>query len=113
MVAEYAVVLDLDDVVLILGVLPLEVLKDTQLDTCLVLVSLLVFDYFDGHCLACLVVDAFERLAEASLPEEVNNLETIVDVILEHDYVVTILVVVTRIVQLCRGLALDLVGLQT
>ena len=68
MVAEYAVILNLDNVVLILGVLPLQVLKDTQLDTCLVLVSLLVFDYFDGHCLACFVVYAFERLTEAALP---------------------------------------------
>ena len=113
MVAEYAVILDLDDVVLVLGVLPLEVLEDTQLDTSLVLVSLLVFYYFDGHCLACLVVDAFERLTEAALPEEVDHLETIVDVVLEHDDVVAILIVVTRIVQLCRGLSLDLVSLQT
>ena len=45
-VAEHAVVLDLDYVVLVVGVLLLQVLQDAQLNTRLVLVTLFVLDDF-------------------------------------------------------------------
>ena len=46
-ITEHAVVLYLNDVVLVVGVLPLQVLKDAQLYSCLVLVTLFVLNYFD------------------------------------------------------------------
>ena len=45
-VAEHAVVLDLDYVILIVGVLLLKVLQDAQLNARLVLVTLFVLDDF-------------------------------------------------------------------
>jgi len=106
MVPENAMIFDLDDVILILRVLLLEVLEDAKLDTCLVLVSLLVFDDFDGNNLACFVVQALQSLAKAAPSEKVKNLESVIDVIFEHHIVVTVLVVVSIVVQLSRRLAL-------
>lgn len=56
MIAENAMILDLNDVVLIFRVLLLQVLQNAELHTGLVLVPLLILDDFDGHDLVCLVI---------------------------------------------------------
>jgi len=66
-VSEDAVVLDLDNVVLVLRVLLLQMLKDSELNTCLVLVPLLVLDDFDGDDLTRLMVTALYRLTKTTL----------------------------------------------
>ena len=113
MISENAVVFDLDDVVLVFGVMLLQVLEDAKLDTCLMLVSLLIFDDLYGHDLSCFMVQAPQSLAKAALSEEVDHFEPVVDVILHHYIVVTILVVIAIVVQLSRVFSLDLVSLKT
>jgi hypothetical protein len=113
MVPENAVVLNLNDVVLVFRVVLLEVLQNVKLDACLMLVSLLIFDDFDGHDLSCFMVEAPQSLAKATLSDEVDHFESVVDVILQHYVVVTILVIVATVVQLGRVLALYFVSLET
>ena len=107
-VPENAVILYLNDVILIFLVLFLEVLEDAKLDTCLMLVSLLIFDNLHGNDFSCFVVQALQSLAKAAPSKEVKHFESVVDVIFEHNVVVSILVVVAIVVQLCRCHTLDL-----
>ena len=58
MIAEDAVVFDLDYIVLILRIFALQVLQNSKLHTCLVLVAFFVLDYLHGYNLICLVVIA-------------------------------------------------------
>jgi hypothetical protein len=97
---EHTMILDLNDVVLILLVLFLQVLQDVQFDTSLMLISFLVLNDFNCHNFACLMILALESLAKATFSNKVEHLESIVKMILEHHFVVTILIIVARIVQL-------------
>ena len=112
MIAEYAVILYLNDVVLIFWVLLLQMLKDSELDTRLVLIALLVFDDLQRNDLACLVVEALKCLPKATFAEEIKNFKPVVDVVLKNNLVVTIFIIVARIVKLCRSFSLNFVRLQ-
>ena len=82
---EGAVVKDLDDVVSVVRVLVLKVLQDFEFYPSLVLVSLFVFNDLDCHYLLSLVVQALESLSEAAFAEEVEDLESICDVVLQNN----------------------------
>ena len=56
MVTEHAVVLDLDNVILIIWIVLLQVLQDAKFNTCLMLISLFVLNDLDGDNLSCLVI---------------------------------------------------------
>ena len=58
MVTEHAVILDLNDVVLIVWVLFLEMLQDAEFNTCLMLIALFVFDNLESDNLTSLVIKA-------------------------------------------------------
>lgn len=64
--SENAMVKDLDDVICVFWILFLKVLQYLKLDSCLVLVSLLILDDLDSNHLFGLMVETFECLAEAT-----------------------------------------------
>lgn len=112
-VSEHAMVLNLNYVVLVFGVLLLQVLKDAQLNTSLVLVSLLVLYYLDCDNLPSLVIQALESLAEASFSEEIEHFKSVVNMVFEDDLVIAIFIVVSRIVQLGTRFAFNFVCFET
>ena len=75
--SENAMVEDLDDVVCVFWILLLKVLQYLELDSCLVLVSLLILDNLDSNHLFSLMVETFERLAETAFAQEVLHLESV------------------------------------
>ena len=66
MLAEDGVIVHSYDVVLVILVLLLQVAQKIQLDTGLVLESLLIANYLDRYDLLQLVIEAFECLSEAA-----------------------------------------------
>lgn len=64
--SENAMVKDLDDVICVFWILLLKVLQYLELNSCLVLVSLLILDDLDSNHLFGLVVETFECLAETT-----------------------------------------------
>jgi len=62
--AEDHIVIDVDHVHYIVSVVVAQVLKDTQFNTCLVVVLLLVLDDLDSDILLLLVVDAAKGSTE-------------------------------------------------
>ena len=60
-----------------------------------------------GNDFSGFVVQALQSLAKAAPSKEVKHLKSVVDVIFEHNVVVSILVVIAIVVQLCRCLTLD------
>ena len=75
--SENTMVEDLDDVVCVFWILLLKMLQYLELDSCLVLVSLLILDYLDSYHLFSLMVETFERLAETAFTQEVLHLESV------------------------------------
>lgn len=71
-----------------------------QLNSCLVLELLLVADDLDCNNLAGLVVHTLQCLAERAFSEEINDLKSVSDVILENYVVVASFVIVAVIVLL-------------
>ena len=69
---------------------------------------LLVPDNFDGHDLSCLVIHAFQCLSERAFAQEIDDLESVRDLILEYDIVIASFVIVTAVVLMVLA-ALDLV----
>ena len=98
MLSELTAVFDLNDVVRILGILVLEVLKDLQLHSCLVLELFLAADDLDSNDLFGQMVKALEGLAKASFAEEVKHLEPIGYMIFKHDLVIPIFIIVAIVV---------------
>lgn len=98
MAAEDLVVNNLDDVVVIIPVPVLQVLKDPQLYTGLVLESFLIPDNFNGNHLLLFVIKAFESLAKASAAQLVKHLISVGQLILHNDLIVSSLIIVAKIV---------------
>jgi hypothetical protein len=98
MLSKDAVVFDSDDVVYIIRVVLSQVIEDVKFNSSLVMKSLLVSDDLDGDLFICLVVTAFKGLSKAALAQEIENLIPVDQVILQHNLVVTSVIIVTIIV---------------
>ena len=83
-----------NDVVLIVLVVDVQVLQRLELDSSLVLELLLVPYDLDGHQVLCLVIQAFDCLAETTLPKELEDFVSVAEVVFKDDLVVALLVVV-------------------
>ena len=77
-----------------------EVLQDLQLNTSLIVVFLLVLDYFDCDLALFLVIDAAEGRAEAALAQELHDLVPVPNVVADDHLVVTLLVVIAVVIDL-------------
>ena len=112
MVSEDAVVFDLNNIVLVVWVMLLQMLQNSQLHSCLMLVSLFILDDLDCYDLACLVVKALNGLSKTAFAQEVKHLEAVVQMILEHDMVVTLVVIIAIVMQFGRSFAFDFLSLK-
>jgi hypothetical protein len=91
---ENRVILDANDVIHILGVVISQIRQDVELHTCLVMEALFIPDYLHGHMLVGLVVEAFQSLTEAPLPNEFLHLVAIANVIFQYHLVVALIIVI-------------------
>ena len=66
MLPKHYVILNPDNVIGIVWIILLQVHQDLELDTCLMLESLLVPDKLNSHKLFGLMINAFEGLAKAT-----------------------------------------------
>ena len=102
MLPENHIVLDPNDVV---GVILIEFLQMHQylkLNTCLVLEALFVSNQFDGNTLLGFMVKALNGLTETTLTKEFNNFEPVSDVILHDNFVISSLIIITKVIWLHR-----------
>lgn len=109
MLPEIAGVLDPDDVHLIVGVVVSQVSHDVQLNLRLVLELLLVSNDLDRHQFACLVISAFQGLAERSFTQEVKHFEPERKVVTQDDLIVTLIIVIS-VVEPLPWLSVDFFG---
>lgn len=97
MLAEDAVVVDPDDVVLVVFVVEVEVLQNLQLHAGLVLELLLVPDDFNGHHLLSLVVQALDGLSETTLAQELEDFVSVAKMVLKNYLIIALVIVVSMV----------------
>ena len=85
-------------IVQVLRVIVLEVLEDLDLHSSLVLELLLVLHDFQCYELLVLVIEDFESLPEAALPDLSFHLIAVGDVVSFHELVIPILIIKPKIV---------------
>lgn len=93
MAAEDLKVLDPDDVIVIIGVCLHQVQEDFDFDSRLMLKSLFIPDNLDRDKRLCLVIQALERLAETSAPEEAHHFIPVRQMVLHHHLIVAPLII--------------------
>ncbi len=71
-----------------------------QLYTSLMLESFLIPDQLNCHILLSFVIEAFDSLTEASLPQEFNDFEPVRDMIFKHYLIVTSLIIIAKIIRM-------------
>ena len=72
MLPEHHEVLDSDDIVLVVPVMVVEILEDSQLHTSLILELLLIANDFDSDTLVGLVIKTLDSLTKAALAQELE-----------------------------------------
>ena len=98
MLPEDHIVFHVDYVHRVVGVVVFEELQDLELDSCLIVVLLLVFDDFESNMLLCLVVEALHSHAKAAPSKVLHDLVAVRDVVFQHDSVVALRVIVPAVV---------------
>ena len=71
-----------------------------QLDTSLMLESFLIPDQLNCHILLSFVIEAFDSLTEASLPQEFNDFKPVRDMIFKHYLIVSSLIVIAKVIRM-------------
>ncbi len=109
MVPEHKVVLNLDDTLLVIGVILLCKKKEFGFNCCLIVVLLLILNKFHSDHLLGLVVETFQDLTESALANLLNDLEPEAYLVILRNPVVAISVIVAVVNDsLCLG-RMDLV----
>ena len=72
MLPEHHEVLDSNDIVLVVPVMVVEILEDSQLHTSLILELLLIANDFDSDTLVGLVIKTLDSLTKAALAQELE-----------------------------------------
>lgn len=91
--SEHAVILYLNDIICVVLIILFQMLKDLKFDPSLVLELLLVADDLDGNDLFSLVVDALQGLPEGSFAKEVDNFESVGDVVPENHIIISVFII--------------------
>lgn len=112
MLPEDHVVLYPDDVERIILIVLLQVHQDLELHARLMLKTLLVSYQLYRYLFLSLMIEALERLSEAALAKELNDLKAVGDLVLQDDLVVAALIVVTKVIGM-QWRALDLLRAQS
>ena len=95
MLSKNYVIIDMNDVHYVLSVMLLEILKNLQLHTSLIIVLFLVFDYLNGYVFLLFVIDASQSCAKRTLSEEFYNFVTVANMVSHDDVVITFVIVVS------------------
>ena len=106
MVSEFAVVLNLDDIVNVFWVVFTQMEQDLQFNLRLMLKFLLVSNDLDCNNLTRFVIDAAQSLTEGTFAEEIYNFKSVAQMVAHHHAVVA-LVIIVSIVILLAWLALN------
>jgi hypothetical protein len=93
MFSEHRVVLHVYDVHHVFHVILLQILQNSQFHSCLVVVFLFVFDYFNRDFLLFLMIEGFDGNAETTLAKESEDLVPVSNVILNCNPVVSLAVI--------------------
>ena len=97
MLAEHTIIFDPNNIILVVLVMVVQIFENLQLNSCLVLEFFLISDDLDSHHLLSLVIEALDSLSKAALAEELEDLISVAQVVLEDDLVVTLIVIITVI----------------
>ena len=93
MVPPHEVVLEFDYALDLIGVVLLQEEEELGLYSGLIVVLLLVLNHLDGDHLTSFVVLAFEDLAKRALANELDQFETVTDLVAGHDSIVALVVI--------------------
>lgn len=102
MLTENYIVLYPDDVVCVIRIIFLQVHEDLKFDARLVLEPFLIPDELYRHHLLCLVVETLQGLSEAALTQELQHLETVSNMVLNHYLIVPTFIVEAEVVRVER-----------
>jgi hypothetical protein len=93
MLAENHIVFNVDHIHDVVSVVLPEVLKNFQFHAGLIIIFLLVFDYFDSDFFLCLVVDDLECCSKGALTKKLHDLIPVTNMISSDDFVVALVIV--------------------
>ena len=99
MLTEDCIVFDSNDIVRILWIMFLEIRKNVQLNTCLMVKPLLVSDDFYGHKLVGFVVVAFQSLTKTTFSKRLKNFVSVAKVVFHDNLVITSIIIETLVVR--------------
>ena len=97
MFAEDYIVFHVNDVHSVFGVVFLQKLEDLQLNACLEIVLLLVFDDLNSDIFLCLVIEALNSYSEGTPAQMFKNFIPVGEVILHQNSVVPFRVIVSAV----------------
>ena len=113
MVSPDEVVLELDHAFDSVWIVFFQEKKKFGLDSCLIVVFFLILNHLNGDHLPCFVIFALKNLAEGSLADQLNQLESEADLVATDDAIVAFTVieaVIDEALQFCWGVLLILFG---
>ena len=97
MFAEDYIVFHVNDVHSVFGVVFLQKLEDLQLNACLEIVLLLVFDDLNSDIFLCLVIEALNSYSEGTPAQMFKNFIPVGEVIFHQNSVVPFRVIVSAV----------------
>ena len=97
MLSEYHEILYADNIVHIVFIVVIEVFKNSQLDTSLILKFLFVTYDFNGNIFICLVVKTLNSLPKTTLAKEFQTFISVAQVVFENDLVITLVIIIAMV----------------
>lgn len=100
MLPEHAVVFYPNNIVSVIWVIIFEMEQNLELNSCLMLELLLISNNLNSNYLSRLMINALERLSKRPFTQKVNDLEPIRNMVLQHDIIVSSLIIIAEIILL-------------
>ena len=97
MLSEYHIVFHVNDIHSIIRVILFQELQDLKLNSCLIVIFLLIFNNFQCNDLLPFMIEAFNRLSERTLPQKLLNFIPVSDLVSRNNFIVTLVIIVTTI----------------
>ena len=97
MLPEEHITLYSNDVILVMFVVEIQVLQNSQLDTCLILELLFIADDFECNRLLCLMIKTLDSLTKAAHAQEFLHFVPVSQVVFKDNLVVALIVIKTMV----------------
>lgn len=97
MIAEIEIVQHVDDIVGVIHILLAQLVQDPHLDQCLVMESLLIPDYLNGHVLIRLMVQSSNNLTKAAFANHLQDFVSVRNMVMDHFIVASVVVVISAV----------------